>query len=71
MYRKPLARGGHRLIPRTGGGQFTRASLDCRICPSCRAINVPEYKDETVNGFRSVTKEYPTTCHSCGGELKG
>jgi hypothetical protein len=56
------------MIPRTGGGRFTRSVLDCIVCNGCGVINLPTYTDDT-NGF--VTKEYPTNCHSCGEGLRG
>lgn len=67
-YAKPLAGGGHRIIARGSAGRFTRSVLDCKICPKCRIINIPEMVDERVQGG-FVTKRYPKNCHDCGAIL--
>lgn len=52
-----------RLIPRTSGGQFTRASLGCGVCPECgTGFLVPQWVDDE-NGFPK--RVLPERCAGC------
>lgn len=68
-YSKPLKNGGSRIIPRSGAGRFSRATLDAAVCASCGAINIPTIIDERdTGGF--TRKVLPEQCHRCGTLLR-
>lgn len=71
-YKKPLARGGHRLIKRGARGRFAQTSLgdlgmnECRCCGKIFAPDMSKFEgQDMINPFEFNKEKHRKICDEC------